>query len=298
MEAVGMLVTGRPVAPVVIRREMAKNPAVVESLEPLERSIFMASTAKTVEEYSLKEIVGELAIALKWISKDVGYRITDESEMQYLCVRTAEILKRHYGRLTIKDFRLAFELCITGELDEFLPRGSNGQPDRGHYQQFNIEYVCKILNAYRKKRGQVLQKAHAARPEPEPERDAKLERFYREQTRRGCIAAFYFFKYHGYLPPMSPISEMLYYNVLAGGGLVDDIQVTLEEQQAILYRSLSEFLNAGRIADAARLKKEGADAVEIQARAFGLARRKALKKAFAGLVRDEIQITDYIKIDT
>ena len=156
---------------VMIRREMVKIPAVMGALGPVEKAVFLASTAKTIAEYDAAELAAELATALKWICKDVGYRSPDESDRQYLVIRTAEILKRYYAGLSLKDFRMAFEMSLTGELDDFLPRGRDGQPDRNHYQQFNAEYVCKILNAYKGRRAWVLRKANEAVPKEEPKRD-------------------------------------------------------------------------------------------------------------------------------
>ena len=84
----------KPKSAVVSRREMAKIPAVMDALGPVERSVFLASTDKTIAEYDTNELSIELAKALKWIAKDVGYRATDESERGYLVVRVAEILNK------------------------------------------------------------------------------------------------------------------------------------------------------------------------------------------------------------
>lgn len=282
---------------VMMRREMAKIPAVINALGTVDRAVFIASTAKTIAEYSAVELATELQTALKWIAKDIGYRNTDEAEKQYLVIRTAEILKRYYGHFTLKDFRMAFELTLTGELDEFLPKGRDGQADRGHYQQFNVEYICKILNAYTGRRAYVLKKAKNAIPEQEPEPDPERSKYYRNATRQDCINAFYHYKYRGYLPPMNGIAEMLCYNSLAEVGLADEIVVTLDEQRVILQRAINEFTRRGKIGDARRLKGEGTDAKELEYRTFTLARRKALKRTFEWMIRREIQITDYIKFE-
>lgn len=283
--------------PVMARREIAKNPEVVESLLPLERSIFMASIAKTVAEYNPAELASELASALKYIAKDVGYRETDDNERGYLVVRVCEILKRYYGNLSLKDFRMAFEMCITGELDDFLPKGRDGQADRGHYQQFNAEYVCKILNAYKAKRAQVLKKANDAIPEPEPERDKRMEAVYRNMTRKECIDAFRYYKANAALPSMSPILEMLVYQLLSDVGLADEIVVTQSEQWEILQRTINHYASKGMVGDVNRLHKEGPGAPELQHGAFSLARRKALKRVFARMAEEGVEINDYIKFE-
>lgn len=291
------ITTYNPVNAVERRRQMAQNPAVLGVLEPLEKSVFLASISKTIGEYDTRELSTELAKALRFIFKDTGYRSTDESEMGYLVIRVCEILKRYYANFTLKDFRMAFEMCITGELDEYLPKGRDGQADRGHYQQFNAEYVCKVLNAYKSRRGWIMKKANEAIPNPEPERNPEVEEFYHNLTRQNVILAYEYFKDKGHMPPMSPIAEMLYYNVLSSVGLANEIEVTPAEQAEILKRTINGFVRKGKMGDANRMREMGLDAPEIQQGAFALARRKALKDTFAKMVADGINITDYIKLD-
>lgn len=282
---------------VMIRREMVKIPAVMGALGPVEKAVFLASTAKTIAEYDAAELAAELATALKWICKDVGYRSPDESDRQYLVIRTAEILKRYYAGLSLKDFRMAFEMSLTGELDDFLPRGRDGQPDRNHYQQFNAEYVCKILNAYKGRRAWVLRKANEAVPKEEQRPNPERERYYRNETRKDCIKAFEYFKENGRLPEMSPIAEMLYYDLLASAGFAPEIVVTIDEQKAILQRTINEFARRGMVGDMHRLEQAGKDSPELQHGAFTMARRKALTAAFDKMVANGINITDYIKFE-
>lgn len=282
---------------VMIRREMVKIPAVMDALGPVERAVFLASTAKTIAEYNAAELSAELAVTLTWICKDVGYRSPDESDRQYLVIRTAEILKRYYSGLTLKDFRMAFEMSITGELDDFLPRGRDGQPDRNHYQQFNAEYVCKILNAYKGRRALVLRKAHEAVPKEEPKPDPKREKYYTNETRKDCIKAFESFKETGHLPAISPIAEMLYYNELAAAGLADEIEITLDDQKEILQRTINDYARSGNLGDVRRLKESGTSDPELEHGSFVLARRKALTATFRRMVEQEINISDYIKFE-
>lgn len=280
---------------VMIRREIAKIPSVMNALDPVDRAVFLASTAKTISEHTPAELAAELATALKWICKDVGYRYTDESERQYLVIRTAEILKRYYPGFTLKDFRMAFEMSLTGELDDFLPRGRDGQPDRNHYQQFNAEYVCKILNAYKVRRSFVLKKAKDSVPKEEAKRDTEKELYYKNETRKGCVDAFHFFKDNGRLPEMSPIAELLYYLELSAVGLAKKIEVTLAEQNQILQRTINDYSSRGYVADVRRLQENGVDD-ELKFDSFVLARRNALVSTFRNMVENGIDICDYIKV--
>lgn len=284
---------------VMIRRDMLNNPEIIGALCPVERAVFLASTAKTIAEYGATELTAELNNALRWISKDVGYRITNENEMQYLVIRTAEILKRYYPGFTLKDFRMAFEMSITGELDDYLPKMSNGQPDKGHYQQFNAEYVCKILNAYKVRRGGVLKKAFEAveTKELKPGPDPKRIEYYLNIARKNCIEAYEYYRHNGRLPEMTSIAEMYCYEMLSAAGLDDEIVVTADEQKVIWQRTVNEFARRGLIGDVHRMETEGIAAKDIEHDSFVLARRKALAATFRRMAEKEINITDYIKFE-
>ena len=282
--------------PVEMRRKMLNVPAVMTALEPVEKSVFLASTAKTIAEYSGIELSNELGKVLKYIAKDVGYRDTDENERGYLIIRVSEILKRYYDNLTMKDFRMAFEMSITGELDDYLPKGRDGQADRGHYQQFNAEYVCKILNAYKTKRAYILKKANEAMPKPEPERDVEAEKVYGESIRKDLLDAYAYYCENGRMPDVSAIAEMLFYRILSEAGLAPEIVVTPAEQQIILQRTINNLAMKGNIGEMNQLKQAGPDAPELQYGAYALARKKALQSAFERLDAEHVKLADYIKV--
>lgn len=288
----------KPQSAVVTRREMAKIPAIIYSLEPVERSVFLASTDKTIAEYNnAEELANELAKALKFIAKDVGYRDTDEGERGYLVVRVCEILKRYYSALTLRDFRMAFEMSITGELDEYLPKGRDGQADRGHYQQFNAEYVCKILNAYKMRRSSILQKAYKMMPEPERKITPEKQRDINNRIKQECIDAFKYFRDNGMMPNITTLGEMLYYDILSKAGLAPEIVVTQDEQKTILARTINELVGKGRVIEMRRVQQAGMESPDIQHGAYIIARSNALKATFERMVADGINITDYIKFD-
>jgi len=275
------------------RRRMASNPAVLAALSATEKTLFSASTGKMVAEYTDTELVAELTKTLRTVFRDVGYR-AEGGDGDYIALRLSMVLRRYYGQLTMQEFRLAFEMSVVGELDEFLPKGKDGQADRGHYQQFSVEYVCKILNAYRSKRDRVLRKAEQAMPSTgatQQEIDSA-----KSATRRDLVAAYEYFRSNGRLPALSPIAEMLYYNLLAEAGFAPKVEVTEAEKNEILRRSINDFLARGYTGDAEELKQQGTSAPSIQYDAFALARRKALRETFYRMTREGIQITDYIKI--
>lgn len=280
---------------VMIRRELIGNADVMGALTPVERAVFLASTAKTIAEITQEQLAVELRTALKWICKDVGYRIQDEADSQYLVIRTAEILKRYYSNLTLKDFRMAFEMSITGQLDEFLPRNRDGKADRGHYQQFNAEYVCKILDAYAMRRGSVLKKAFDAIETPEITTGEDQKQEYRREAINHLYEAFDEFRETGRLNTSS-VTDLVFWNILADNGLVVPVEITPEEQKKVWQRTINEYARRGMDGDVNRLKSAGIDAPELEHGSFILARHKALQKIFAQLIERGSGIVEYVKL--
>lgn len=263
-----------------VRREMAENPHFISALGPIDRSVFLASVDRPISAYIDTELVAELAKALRFIAKDVGYRDVDESERGYLVVRVAEILKRYYATFSMRDFRMAFEMSITGELDDFLPKGKDGQADRGHYQCFNAEYICKILNAYRMRRARVFRDARKIMPAPEPVRDFNAERAYRNEAKKDCISVFNYYCENGELPPISPIGTIIYYNILLDAGLAPEWPISNDEQKTAIDSAIGRI--AGRIENPVMPEKK---------------RRDALENIFAKMVADGKNLTDYITVE-
>lgn len=285
----------QPKAAVDVRREMAGQPEVMAVLGPLEKSVFLATIAKTIDEYTDSELAIEVAKCLKYIAKDVGYRAATESELSYLAVRVTEILKRHYGGLTLRDFRMAFEMGITGALDEYLPKNRDGFADRGHYQQFNAEYVCKILNAYKSKRSNILKKAYDVKPTTIFDKDKQRECM--NDVRQKLIDAYAYYRVRGELPKQSPIADMLQYELLENAGLAIGIEVTDAERQAVLRAKINELTGKLMLVELRHLKEQGTNAECVEIGAYELARRNALIKSFDKLKNDGVVLSEYIKFE-
>lgn len=281
-------------SPVVVRREMMRDPAVLRALDPVEKAVFLASTAKTVKEYTPQELANELKNSLVWIAKDVGYRPTDEADSQYIVIRTTELLRRYYDGLTLKDFRMAFEMSITGQLDDYLPRTRDGKADRGHYQQFNAEYVCKILDAYKARRGAVLKKAFEAGEKPETAPADGLKEEYRKAAVAELCGHFESFKACGILNT-TPMADLVYYNILSEYGLAVPVEITAEDQKQVWQKTVNSYSRRGMIGDVNRLKANGTADPELEGGAYTIARHRALKAIFRGLIEQGKTIQEFIK---
>lgn len=189
-------------------------------------------------------------------------------------------------------------MSITGELDEFLPKGRDGRADRGHYQQFNAEYVCKILDAYKSRRGWVLKRAREAMPkETTPENEGQRREHYERETRRNLVAAYREFEKTGEMPKLSIVSEMLFCGVLADVGYMEPGTLSEIEQESILRHFIASYAAAGNTGAVKRLKEQGTEAEEVRFEAGVKARKKALKETFSRMREQGVNIEDYIKFE-
>lgn len=280
-----------------VTASLPSSQAVVRGLDRTELAIIRAAANPEIGGMSPEVVGSELRKKLPMLAMDVGCKIVPGAEWDYKVMRITEVLQTKYPRLALPEIRVAFDMLLAWELDDFLPRSSSGQPDRGHYQQFSLEYICKVLNAYNRKRGRVLSKALDLLPAKFPAPEGKPERAYPEKTYRECIEAFLWYKYHGRMPSLSSIMRGVFYDILSRAGLADEFEVTAEIQRAIFQRAMNEYARAGEVGDLERLRKKGETAAELQARAAIAARDRELERTFAWMVENEVQITDYIKYE-
>ena len=282
-----------------IRRQMVDIPEVATALTGVEKFVFVASTKTLIAEINDETMVNKTSQMFKFIAMDVGFRIpTDLTEWQYICTRLVDLIKRYYSDLTLADIKLAFEMATMGELDQWLPKDGQGNPDKNHYQQFNADYFAKILNAYKHKRNEVIGKAMYALPKPIDEMTPEQKKYYSNQTKIKLILSYLEYKYTGHVSNMNPIREMLYYNRLVDVGLADSIVITDEDKQIALQKTLSRIAK-GMVNpyEARQIRRQGVEHETVKVAAIGVSERRTLYNAFDEMIREEIQITDFIKLE-
>lgn len=281
---------------IAIRRQMVELPEVAKALTPVEKYIFAASTKTQICEMDDETLVAKTGQMFRFIAMDVGFRIpTEQNDWAYMCTRLLDILKKYYSQMTLADIKLAFELATTGELNEFLPRDSNGNPDKNHYQQFNADYFAKILNAYRRKQNGTISKAYAALPEPKREISPEQKKQYHNETVERCRNTFLRYKYTGKLDT-GMFGDMFVYNWLHAVGLADDVAETEDDRKTALSRYMQRVA-AGWVNryTAEHVRRDGTKSREIDYTAFEVARLKEIKKAFDRMIADELQVDNYLR---
>lgn len=295
--AVAIFQGGGAIKAIDVRRDMVTMPEVAKSLSPVEKLVFAASTKTQICEISDDELVAKTAQMFKYIAMDVGFNIpNDQNEWTYICTRLMNVLQRHYSQLTLADIKLAFELAMVGDLDEYLPKDRNGNGDKNHYQQFNVDYFAKIINAYRRKQNEVTHKAFKALPQPSYEMTPEQKLYYSNLTLYELIQAFLKYKYTGNAGIKNSVQEWLFYERLVENGLADDYQITIEDKQIAFQQTLVRIAK-GMVNqyEAIHIRREGIEHETVKSSAIHVAQKHALYKAFDQMIKDEIYIYDYIK---
>lgn len=274
-----------------LRKQLAKNPEALKALEPVEKVVYMAATDRPIGTYESVELAKTLCDALVWIAKDIGLRNLETKEIQYLTVRISEILKRYYPELSFRDFRMAFEMCVVGQLDDYFPKNKDGSPDKNHYQQFNAEYICRVLNAYKDKRTEVLRKVQP--PTTVPLLTSDQQAYLENKGKQKLLKAYSHFLETGEMK-ISIIEEILFYDLLSEVRLVERVELSLEEQKSLIEQAIADMSAKGAsIGDIRRFRN---NQTEQQNRVFRLARRKAIEQTFINLKNQSKNLENYVRV--
>lgn len=294
--AVVLLYSGTAKA-IDVRRAMVELPEVAKALTPVEKYIFVASTKKQIAEIDDETLIAKTGQMFRFIAMDVGFIIPTENrdDWTYICTRLLDLLKRYYSQLTLSEVKLAFELLITGELDDYLPKDRDGNAERKHYQQFNADYFAKILNAYRRKQNGVIHKAYKALPEPKKELTPQQIRQFEIQRQWLNRYIFLCYKYTGKLI-LGLTDDMFLYEWLQKCGLADDVQVKEDDRKEAFARYMQRVAR-GMINQytAFQVRREGTESPEIDFTAFEVARKKEIIKAFDRMIAEEMQVDNYMR---
>lgn len=274
------------------RREISQK-CDLSTLNTIERNIYTASTEKAVKEISDSNLVEQTARMFKMIAYDVGYIIPKDAMWQYVQTRLLEIIKKYYGDMTLSDVKMAFELASIGELDNYLPRDSRGNPERHHYQQFNADYFSRILNAYRKKQNDVFDKVFKALPRKDtPERVVQYYERARMERNRNIYLRY---KYTGKAEFILS-DETFLYDWLSVKGLANEITATESDRKQAYNRFLKRVADGFVNKDMAFfVSRQGTKSKEIDFTAYEIARRREIINTFDRMIRDEIQIDKLIR---
>lgn len=281
------LTIARPNTAVELRRRVVTEIEVARALSATEKLILVASTKTLLSEMADSELVRGIRTVFEQLRKDLGVR---EAFDEFDYTRFFDILRKYYNGLALSEIKLAFELLMTGNLDDYLPKDSNGEPEKKHYQLFNVDFLTRILNAYRKKQQEVVTKAVRALPPTNPiteEQAAECSRAIYDDLK----AAFVKYKYTGVFP--RGIDAMAFHRILLNNGLLFGVPVTEEDRQRALNKLVSQIATGKvRAIEGQQIIREKDKAEQVQNEAFWMRADKNLKTTFDVFIKYEFQFPE------
>lgn len=268
---------------VIARKNLSTE--VLSALNPIEREIWVSSTKKSISDYPLEELTAHVGKLSAMIAKDAGIKQVDT----YSATRFVDILRKYYYSLSLSEVKIAFELGMTGQLDEYLPKDKNGHPDRHHYQSFSIDYVTKILNAYKRKFSDVETKVYTSLPSPKKVVTDREKQFYMNQFRESLRKTYIVYKYKGIIEER--MNDLLVYDALERMGYAEPIKVTPVDMKCAVSRLINKQ-HKGVLNDfiGSCIRSMGVKHDSVPHEALILARIRAIRETFDYMIKNEINI--------
>lgn len=268
---------------VIARKNLSTE--VLSYLNPIDREIWVSSTKKSISDYTLEELTAHVGKLSAMIAKDAGIKQVDT----YSATRFVDILRKYYYSLSLSEVKIAFELGMTGQLDEYLPKDKNGHPDRHHYQSFSIDYVTKILNAYKRKFSEIETKVYTALPAPKKVITDREKQLYINHCRGTVRNAFILYKYKGLIPLQ--MNDMLVYSELERMGYAEPIEVVQSDMKSAVSRLinkqhkkvLNDFVGSC-------IRTMGVKHDSVPGEAYIIARQRAIRETFDWMIRNDIAL--------
>lgn len=223
--------------------------------------------------------LAQLAIS---VSKDLGFKSIDDDEIRGF----VRIIQQFYSELSATEIGLAFDMMLTGHLDNYLPLDKNGQPDTSTYGMFSVAYITKILNAYKKKKAEMRAKEIENEPKPLLLKDKRKETF-RKELRIQIREAFNFYKEHGVMPELSDIDVKLIYDELLQNDKIEEVTVEKCDTR-LVYNRFRQKIAQGFVhwRQAAELHREQENHEDVQALAYINAMRRKIEERFKQGIND------------
>ena len=278
------------------RARMLAMPEVSKVLDTVENYILEASSKSPVSSIAQGQLYGLLGKVFRKVVADLSIKTNNSEEWSVVQTRLALYIGRYYSFLSVSEIRLAFELVLVGELDAYLPKDAQGMPDRKSYGRLDVEFMTRVLNAYKRRRADVLRKAYNAMPPTEAKPKEETIKFYHNLAMSNYRDVFLRYKYRDELM-LTPCGEVTLYGWLVSNGLAYEIAETERDRKDAFLRYLSRAAkgleNKYR---ASYVRKEGVQSADVDFTAFEIARRRSIREAFDAMIADEIQIDNYITI--
>lgn len=274
---------------VEVRRKLELLPEIASVLSVAEKKIFEASTKTLICEMDDITLVDYSKRLFRYVATEIGYTIPDATEWAFIQTRLLDVLKTYHSQMSLTDIRLAFELMSVGELDNYFPRDSNGNPDKKHYNRFTAEYLTRVINAYKARQSEIIAKVYKYMPKRGKTVSAQEKAYYNGYMNDRIKIIYLTYKYTGRLVT-EYADETFLYNWLRNNGFAEMVTSTDEDRNKAYYRFLAKAENMVNKYEAAHVRKVGKEASSLDYLAFDEARKTEIKRAFDQMIINEYQL--------
>lgn len=266
----------------------------IKQLSKVDQRIFAESTRKLIsEEESEEKKIEYLGIIFIGVCSDFGLNAPERSAVKSVFSSIFDVVDLYFDDLSFAEVKLAWRLLAVGELDNYLPKDRYGNPDKNHYGSLNVDYVTKILKAYRKRKADMMAKTTALLPD-KPKATPEQERAFLNVQANNFIFAIMKYKYSGRFKSESDrlISESTFKYMERLGYDMDTIP-TYEDKKLALAQFKGRPINSfAQVFEKECLATVGIEHEAVYFRALMIAKKRLLFRYWDEMLIEEDSIKD------
>lgn len=266
----------------------------IKQLSKVDQRIFVESTKHLIsEEESEEKKIEYLGIIFIGVCSDFGLHTPECSAVKSVFSSIFNVVDLYFDDLSFAEVKLAWRLLAVGELDNYLPKDRYGNPDKNHYGSLNVDYVTKVLKAYRKRKADMMAKTTALLPD-KPKVTPEMERAFLNVQANNFIFAIMKYKYSGRFKVESDrlISESTFKYMERLGYDMDTIPTYEDRKLALAQfkgRPISSF---AQVFEKECLSTVGIEHEAVYFRALLIAKKRLLFRYWDEILREEYSIKD------
>jgi hypothetical protein len=266
----------------------------IKQLSKVDQRIFVESTKRLIsEEESEEKKIEYLGIIFIGVCSDFGLNAPERSAVKSVFSSIFDVIDLYFDDLSFAEVKLAWRLLAVGELDNYLPKDRYGNPDKNHYGSLNVDYVTKVLKAYRKRKADMMSKTTALLPD-KPKATPEQERAFLNVQANNFIFAIMKYKYSGRFKAESDrlISESTFKYMERLGYDMDTIP-TYEDKKLALAQFKGRPINSfAQVFEKECLATVGIEHEAVYFRALMIAKKRLLFRYWDEMLIEEDSIKD------
>lgn len=266
----------------------------IKQLSKVDQLIFSESTRRLISEEDVPaDKIKHLCTIFIGVCMDFGLNAPSEDDAKIVFASIFEVVDLYFDDLSFAEVKLAWRLLAVGELDNYLPKDRFGNPDKNHYGSLNVDYVTKVLKAYRKRKADMMAKTTALFPD-KPKVTSEQERAFLNVQANNFIFVIIKYKYSGRFKMESDrlISESTFKYMERLGYDMDTIP-TYEDKKLALAQFKGRPINSfAQVFEKECLATVGIEHEAVYFRALMIAKKRLLFRYWDEILREEDSIKD------